>query len=409
MAQTTTLNGVSYSIPDPGDNGWGAGLTSFLVAIAPAVLQKTGGTFTLTAPLSFGGSFGITALSVAVSGSTANTVPYFDGTKTLISSAVTPAELGYVSGVTSAIQTQINTKATDSLVVHLAGTETITGQKSFSLATLFADGTAALPGVAFSADTNTGLFRSSSDELDLVAGGVTQLSLTPTSSSFSQVTRFPDGTAAIPSMSFNNDPDSGMYSAGANSFALTAGGVAQLLSNGVQVAFNVPVNPNGDLSTDLGQSNVRWSRSYVKSRMGTITNDSAISGAIGEYIESVGSGTNFPTSNDLGDATSISLTAGDWDITAIMVADKNGSTWSRADLGISVTSGNSGTGLVTGSNRINELWAGSSTTPVFTTLVIPSYRLSLSSSTTVYMKVLSTYTVGTPAVNTFRLSARRVR
>jgi hypothetical protein len=41
---------------------------------------------------------------------TATTVPYFDASKNLISSAVTPTELGYLSGVTSAIQTQINAK-----------------------------------------------------------------------------------------------------------------------------------------------------------------------------------------------------------------------------------------------------------------------------------------------------------
>lgn len=39
---------------------------------------------------------------------TASTVPYLDAGKRLVSSSVTPTELGYVSGVTSAIQTQIN-------------------------------------------------------------------------------------------------------------------------------------------------------------------------------------------------------------------------------------------------------------------------------------------------------------
>lgn len=42
---------------------------------------------------------------------TASTVPYFDASKNLISSAVTPTELGYLSGVTSAIQTQLNAMA----------------------------------------------------------------------------------------------------------------------------------------------------------------------------------------------------------------------------------------------------------------------------------------------------------
>lgn len=40
----------------------------------------------------------------------ANTVPYIDASKDLISSSVTPTELGYVSGVTSSIQTQLNGK-----------------------------------------------------------------------------------------------------------------------------------------------------------------------------------------------------------------------------------------------------------------------------------------------------------
>ncbi len=39
---------------------------------------------------------------------TANTVPYLGASKEFVSSAVTPTELGYVSGVTSSIQTQIN-------------------------------------------------------------------------------------------------------------------------------------------------------------------------------------------------------------------------------------------------------------------------------------------------------------
>lgn len=43
---------------------------------------------------------------------TASTVPYLDASKNLISSAVTPTELGYLSGVTSAIQTQLNAKFT---------------------------------------------------------------------------------------------------------------------------------------------------------------------------------------------------------------------------------------------------------------------------------------------------------
>jgi hypothetical protein len=49
--------------------------------------------------------------SLTCSYATASTVPYLDASKHLVSSAVTPTELGYLSGVTSAIQTQLDTKA----------------------------------------------------------------------------------------------------------------------------------------------------------------------------------------------------------------------------------------------------------------------------------------------------------
>jgi hypothetical protein len=52
----------------------------------------------------------LTAAQIIDSGLTASTVPYANASKQLTSSAVTPTELGYVSGVTSAIQTQLNAK-----------------------------------------------------------------------------------------------------------------------------------------------------------------------------------------------------------------------------------------------------------------------------------------------------------
>lgn len=53
--------------------------------------------------LTVGGATTLSAL-------TATTVPYLDGSKALTSSAVTPTELGYLSGVTSALQTQLSGK-----------------------------------------------------------------------------------------------------------------------------------------------------------------------------------------------------------------------------------------------------------------------------------------------------------
>lgn len=49
MAQITILDGTPYSIPDPGDTGWGANLTAFLVALAPVINAKLS-SFPILAP-----------------------------------------------------------------------------------------------------------------------------------------------------------------------------------------------------------------------------------------------------------------------------------------------------------------------------------------------------------------------
>lgn len=62
MASLITFNGSSYSVPAYGDSGWATGsgnLSLYLVAIASGTLQTTGGTFTLSAEVNFGGTYGL--------------------------------------------------------------------------------------------------------------------------------------------------------------------------------------------------------------------------------------------------------------------------------------------------------------------------------------------------------------
>jgi hypothetical protein len=61
LSNAVTLNGVSYLIPDTGEGGWGDAVTNYLVALSTGVLQKAGGTFTLTASVDFGANFGLRA------------------------------------------------------------------------------------------------------------------------------------------------------------------------------------------------------------------------------------------------------------------------------------------------------------------------------------------------------------
>jgi hypothetical protein len=139
--------------------------------------------------------------------------------------------------------------------------------------------------------------------------------------------------------------------------------------------------------------------------VGTTTNNNAQALSIGEYIESVVAGVSFAASGQFGDATSISLTAGDWDVSLGANITANGATVTATRIGISQTTGNSSVGLVAGSNSFLIL---PPTGAADNSITIPSYRQSLSGTTTIYAKMLANYTVATPQLSA-RLSARRVR
>ena len=78
---------------------------------------------------------------------TASRAVVTDGSKVIGVSSVTSTELGYLSGTTSAVQTQLNAKAADSAVVHLAGSETVTGAKTFTGVMTFTNGSINSPHV----------------------------------------------------------------------------------------------------------------------------------------------------------------------------------------------------------------------------------------------------------------------
>lgn len=63
---------------------------------------------------------------------TANRALVSNANGKMAASSITATELGYLSGVTRSIQTQINNKAANNAVVHLTGNETIAGTKTFS-------------------------------------------------------------------------------------------------------------------------------------------------------------------------------------------------------------------------------------------------------------------------------------
>ena len=53
---------MTYTIPETGDEAWGNDTTGWIVAITANALQKTGGTYSLTADLDLGAAFGLKSI-----------------------------------------------------------------------------------------------------------------------------------------------------------------------------------------------------------------------------------------------------------------------------------------------------------------------------------------------------------
>lgn len=70
MAVTLVVNGTGYSFPNTGDESWGDNVTNWATAVTSSMLQKTGGTFTLSAEVYFGASFGLKSLYYKSTGAT---------------------------------------------------------------------------------------------------------------------------------------------------------------------------------------------------------------------------------------------------------------------------------------------------------------------------------------------------
>lgn len=135
---------------------------------------------------------------------------------------------------------------------------------------------------------------------------------------------------------------------------------------------------------------------------GSQTNDSAAAGFVGEYVTNTTTGTSL-TSGTIANCTSVSLTAGDWDVSGV----------TRFNAG----SATAITNFQTGINTTSATFAGLGTQQTLQTawtssvsideLATPVVRQSLSATTTVYLPAVSTFS-GTMTCNGF-IRARRVR
>jgi len=146
----------------------------------------------------------------------------------------------------------------------------------------------------------------------------------------------------------------------------------------------------------------------------TQTNDSAAAGEIGELITAtvaVGSPVSETTATPV-NVTSISLTAGDWDVSAVVDRVLTGTTASIYGAGLGTTTNTvlgqaGGGGVGTDSYVTQSVTFGTTITGTYCTS-IPPVRVSLASTTTIYLVAADTFSAGTVGLYG-TLRARRVR
>jgi len=151
--------------------------------------------------------------------------------------------------------------------------------------------------------------------------------------------------------------------------------------------------------------------------LGTNTNDNAAAGYVGQFIENART-TATPTitsstytSIDSGNVTfndnnetGITLTAGDWDISAVVNFQPVAATASNFIVFVGTAKGTGTTGSLAYANTVHTNYSTSGQT----VLTVPTWRVSLTSSTTYYLKARATYT-GTAVNAVGSLRARRFR
>lgn len=137
---------------------------------------------------------------------------------------------------------------------------------------------------------------------------------------------------------------------------------------------------------------------------GTTTNNNAVAGAWGEYQSNVTTGISISSGTGF-NATSISLTAGDWDVSGVVTYIPAASTVINSQAaGISTTSAT----LPAGSIGAFNLLAATLGTGAAQAYPSPTVRVSLASTTTVYLIGQAFFTVSTCTANG-AIRARRVR
>lgn len=159
--------------------------------------------------------------------------------------------------------------------------------------------------------------------------------------------------------------------------------------------------PNAVHATTVGATGA-ITPSTTAGIVGTTLADNATAGSVGEYITATSSSTGITTTT-VTNITSISLTAGDWDVT--------GNIYFLAGTGVTITIVIAGISTTTAALPAIPLFSQDSITTAANgaaTLIAPVTRINVASTTTVFLVGETIFTGGTVTTQGI-IRARRVR
>ena len=264
------MGGGYISYPQSGGGGGGGGVTSVGLAMPSTLFNVTGSPVTTSGTLSgvfknitanyflvgptsgsaaaptmrllvngdFPSSLSLSITGLNLSGLTISTALAVDGSGNLASSTTTGTELGYVHGVTSAIQTQLNAKqASGSYITALTGDVTASGPGS-STATLAATTNATL--TTLSALTSVGTIGTG-----VWHGTIIGATYGGTGNGF---TAFTGPASSTKTFTLPNASDTVACLGQVNAFTQQTTIAAAALTPGSTVAWNMNTAPNATLA-----------------------------------------------------------------------------------------------------------------------------------------------------------------
>lgn len=201
------------------------------------------------------------------------------------------------------------------------------------------------------------------------------------------------GTGVVIPQGTNNSTAMTLFTDGVNDVWSAVGATTALTVGGTMTATGAQINGNEVVTGTITPS-------QTNGIVGTATNNNANAGSWGEYITASWSATSLSTTVII-NAASISLTAGDWDVSGGSSFTGSSSVVSNAATGISTTSatfGASGTfWQVNGPASFLSLGNA-----------MPTARISVASTTTVFAVCQATFASGT-CTTSGTIRARRIR